>query len=230
MRLEGEVAIVTGASRGIGRACALELAAAGARVCLVARSAEGLEQTAAAVRGAGGTALALPGDVSDEGFAVRCFEAAEAGLGPVGVLVNNAGVVEVAPVVELSAQSFDRTLGVNLRGPFLFAREAARRMLPRGRGRIVFVSSISATLGTPGLSAYCASKWGVHGFVKSLAEELRGSGVLALGVAPGSVDTDMLRISGFPPQMRPEDVAVVVRFLAGEAPAAMQGSIVEMFG
>ena len=133
-------------------------------------------------------------------------------------------------MAELSAQAWDRTLGVNLKGAFLFAREAVRRQVPRKKGRLVFVSSISATLGTPRLAAYCASKWGLHGLIKSMAEELRGTGVVAMGVAPGSVDTEMLKRSGFAPAMQPEDVAAVVRFLATEAPAAMQGSIVQVFG
>ncbi len=230
MLMKGETALVTGASKGIGRACALSLAAEGASLALIARGEKDLEEAAAAIRGVGARALALSGDVGDEGFAARAFELAERELGPVSVLVNNAGIVELAPVSELSLASWERVLRVNLTGSFLFAREAVRRMSPPQKGRLIFVSSASATLGLPGMSAYCASKWGVHGLVKSLAEELRCSGVLALGVAPGSVDTEMLRRAGFSPDMQPEDVARVVRFLATEAPAAMQGSIVEMFG
>lgn len=230
MRLRGQTVLVTGGSRGIGRACARALAEEGAAVALVARGADELEAVARALRERGGRALAVPGDVCAEGFAAEAFARAERDLGPVSVLVNNAGVVEVAPVADLSSEAWERTLEINLTAPFLFAREAVRRMVPRRQGRIVFVTSISGTLGTPRLSAYCASKWGEHGLVKSLAEELRGSGVLALGVAPGSVDTEMLRKSGFPPAMQPEDVATVVRFLASEAPPSMQGSIVEMFG
>jgi NAD(P)-dependent dehydrogenase (short-subunit alcohol dehydrogenase family) len=230
VRLKGETALVTGGSRGIGKACAVALAAEGASLALVARGEKELEEAAAQLRGAGARALAIPGDVGDEAFAARAFETAERELGPVSVLVNDAGIVEMATVAQMSLEAWDRVLRVNLTGSFLFAREAVRRMVPRGKGRLVFVSSISATLGTPRLSAYCASKWGVHGLVKSLAEELRCTGVLALGVAPGSTDTEMLRRSGFEPDMQPEDVARVVRFLAAEAPAAMQGSIVQVFG
>jgi 3-oxoacyl-[acyl-carrier protein] reductase len=230
VRLAGKTALVTGASKGIGRAVALSLAGEGARVALMARGEAGLQEVAEQIRRGGGQALSIVADVVGEDAAARAFAAAERELGPVSVLVNNAGIVEIAPVAELSAEAWDRTLEVNLKAPFLFAREAVRRMVPRGGGRIVFVSSISATLGTPKLSAYCASKWGVHGLIKSLAEELRGTGVLALGVAPGSVDTEMLRKSGFPAAMQPEDVATVVRFLCCEAPVAMQGSVVEMFG
>ncbi|HEY3447073.1 MAG TPA: SDR family oxidoreductase [Myxococcales bacterium] len=229
-RLSGQTVVVTGASRGIGRACALALAAEGAQVALVARGLEGLQAAVGEIQSGGGRALAIAGDVADEALAAAVFEKVERELGPVSVLVNDAAILELGRVAELSTEAFDRTLDVNLRGPFLFAREAVRRMLPRKRGRIVFVSSISSTLGTPRASAYNASKWALNGLLKSLAEELKGTGVLALGVSPGSVDTEMLAKSGFPPAMQPEDVAVVVRFLATEAPPAMQGSIVEMFG
>ena len=231
-RLSGQVAIVTGASRGIGRAVAEALVAEGAAALIIARSPGPLAeaQRALAVARNGVRVEALAGDVSDEAFVARAFQRAEERLGPVDLLVNNAGTLEIAPIAELTRAQFERTLEVNLVGAFLCAREAVRRMVPRARGRIVTVTSISATLGTPKLSAYCASKWGLQGFVKSLAEELRGTGVLSMGVAPGSVDTDMLRRSGFDPAMQPGEVAIVVRFLATEAPAAMQGSVVEMFG
>ncbi len=229
-RLKDQVALVTGASRGIGRACALALADEGAAICLVGRDAAALAEVEGLVRERGVKALVQQGDVRDEPFVARAFAEAEAQLGPVTCLLNNAGVVEIAPVAELTSEAWDRTLDTNLKAAFLFAREAVRRMVPRGAGRIVTISSISATMGTPKLSAYNASKWGTEGLIKALAEELRGTGVLSMGVSPGSVDTDMLRKSGFPPAMTPEDVATVVRFLMTEAPSAMQGSIVEMFG
>lgn len=230
MRLKGQVALVTGASRGIGRAIAKALVEEGASAMLLADCEGPLEEARRELAQAGGQVEALIGDVADEDFVARAFREAEQHLGPLDVLVNNAGILEVAPVSELTRAQFDRTLEVNLVGAFLCAREAVRRMVPRGRGRIVSITSISATLGTPRLSAYCASKWGLQGFVKSLAEELRGTGVLSMGVAPGSVDTEMLRRAGFEAAMRPEDVAVAVRFLASEAPPAMQGTVLEMFG
>ncbi|MFN7135596.1 MAG: SDR family NAD(P)-dependent oxidoreductase, partial [Myxococcales bacterium] len=229
-RLQGEAAIVTGASRGIGRACALALGREGAAVALIGRDRDALAAVADELASLGSRSLVLAGDVRELPFVSHAWESAEAQLGPVSMLVNNAGVVEIAPVAELAADAWRRTLDTNLTAPFYFAREAVRRMVPRRKGRIVSVSSISANMGTPRLSAYNASKWGLEGFIKALAEELRGTGVLSLGVSPGSVDTDMLRKSGFPPAMTPEDVAVVVRFLLTEAPPAMQGSIVEMFG
>jgi 3-oxoacyl-[acyl-carrier protein] reductase len=230
MKLAGKAALVTGASRGIGRACASALAREGARLCLVARDAVALSQAAEEVRALGATVLALDGDVSDEAFAAMAVGETEERLGPLSVLVNNAGIIEVARVTELPTAAWDRVLDVNLKGAFLFSREAVRRMVPRHAGRLIAVTSISATEGTPRLSAYCASKWGLSGLIKTLAAELQGTGVVSMGVAPGSVDTDMLRRSGFSPDMSADDIAVVVRFLATEAPAAMQGSIVEVFG
>ncbi len=225
-----EVALITGASRGIGRAAALALLPEVERFALVAQGEQGLEQVARELSSRGARVRVLAGDVSDEAFAARAFEEAERALGPVGILVNNAATLAVVPVAESSLQSWERQFDVNLKGAFLFSREAVRRMVPRRAGRIVGISSISATLGTPGLAAYCATKWGLNGLIKALAEELRGTGVLSLGVAPGSVDTELLRRTRFEPDMAPEDVARVIRFLALDAPSAMQGSIVEIFG
>jgi 3-oxoacyl-[acyl-carrier protein] reductase len=143
-------------------------------------------------------------------------------------LVNNAGVAEIAPLGETTDEQWDRTIGVNLTGPFLLAR-AALPLLVRSRGRIVNVGSISGTLGTPRMSAYNASKWGVNGLTKAWAEELKPQGVMVSAVLPGSVDTEMLRKSGFPPDMTPDDIARIVRFLCVDAPFAMTGSLVEAF-
>ena len=133
-------------------------------------------------------------------------------------------------VEETSDDDWSATLAANLSGPFYLTRALLPAMRARRSGRFVFVGSISSTLGTARLGAYCASKWGVVGFVKSLAEELRGTGLSATSVLPGSVDTDMLVGSGFPPQMTPEDVARTIVFLALDAPASMNASAVEMFG
>lgn len=151
-------------------------------------------------------------------------------LGPPDVVVANAGVVVRALVTEMSETDWDRVSDVNLKGTFLTARAFIPSMTARKRGRFVAMGSISSTLGTPAQSAYCATKWGVVGFVKSLAEELRGTGVQAMVVMPGGVDTEMLRSSDFPAQMAPEHVAKVVTFAALDAPDAMNGSAIEMFG
>ncbi len=223
------VAVVTGAGRGIGRAVALRLAARGCDVALLARTAEQVEAVAGEVVAAGQRAIALRCDVANAGEVARAAEQVEADLGVPRVLVANAGVVRRALVVDMREEDWDHVLDVNLKGTFLLARALLPAMLKAKRGRIVAVASISSTLGTPLLSAYCAAKWGLVGFMKSLAEEVRGQGLQAMSVLPGSVDTQMLQGSGFTPAMSPEDVAGLVVYAALDAPDAMNGSAIEMF-
>ncbi len=224
------VAVVTGAGRGIGRAVALALAARGHDVALLARTRVELDGVASEVGRVGRRALVAPCDVASSADVSRAAASVLAELGAPDVVVNNAGLVRRARVDEMSEADWDAVLGANLKGVFLVTRAFLPSMLARGRGRIVALSSISATLGTARQSAYCAAKWGLGGFVKSLAEELRGTGLQAMSVLPGSVDTDMLKGSGFAPQMTPDDVARAVVFAALDAPDAMNGSALEMFG
>lgn len=230
-KLGGEVAVVTGAGRGIGRAAAVALARCGAGVGLVARTAAELEETAALCREAGAPGVRVAvADVSRAAEIGAALAEIERELGPVSILVNNAGIVEPAPVVDTSEESWDRVLAVNLKGPFLAARAVLPGMLARGRGRIINVASISATLGTPRLASYCASKWGLVGFTKALAEEVRDRGVLVAAVLPGSTDTKMLEQSGFPPRIAPAEIGEAIRWLACEAPPAATGTALEVFG
>ncbi len=219
-------AIVTGGGRGIGAAIARALTARGLRVTAFARTAGQVEEV---VR-SGGAALGVAGDVRSEADIRRLREMHERSLGPADVLVNAAGILVRGPVEDLPAEAFREVLDVNLVGPFLCARAVIPGMKRRRRGRIVNVASISGTLGTPEASAYNASKWGVIGLTKCLAEELRDHGVQCLSVSPGSVDTEMLKQTPFAPQMSPEDVARVIAFAALDAPDAMTGSNVEVFG
>ena len=219
MALSGKVCVVTGASRGIGRACAESLASAGARVAVCASS----------------SAPELPGafsrrcDVSDAAQVKRFFADLERQVGPPDVVVLNAGVLERGPIEEFAEEQWDRVLDVNLKAAFLCAK-AAWPALRKTRGRIVAIGSISGTLGTAHAAAYNASKWGLTGFIKSLAEEGREQGIFSAVVLPGSVDTAMLEKTPFEPDLQPGDVARVVRFLADDAPFAMTGSAVEVFG
>jgi NAD(P)-dependent dehydrogenase (short-subunit alcohol dehydrogenase family) len=225
-RLDGRTAIVTGGGRGIGAAVARELTRRGARVTVFARSAAELEQV---VR-AGGAAQAVAGDVTSEADVGRLLADHERSAGPCDVLVLAAGILERGRVEALRPEAFRRVLEVNLTGAFLSCRAVVPGMRARRRGRIIGIASISGHLGTPEASAYNASKWGLIGFAKSLAEELKPDGVQVMTVSPGSVDTRMLAQTPFPPVMSPEDVARVVGFCAAEAPDAMTGSDVEVFG
>ena len=216
----GKVCVVTGASRGIGRACANALRAAGGRLAVCA-------STAAPDLAAG--VFSRKCDVSSPAEVARFFREVEQQVGLPEVVVLNAGVLERGPIDEFTEAQWDRVLDVNLKGAFLCAK-AAWPALRRTRGRIVAVGSIAGTLGTPHAAAYNASKWGMTGLVKSLAEEGREQGVFCAIVLPGSVDTEMLKKTPFPPEIEPREVAQVVRFLALEAPFAMTGSAVEVSG
>jgi len=222
------LAVVTGASSGIGRASALALARRGLDVALVARTEETLRVVEAEVAAAGTRALVIVADVTVAADVQRT--AASLGRAP-DVVVNNAGIAgRRAPIEDIAEAEWDAVLGVNLKGVYLVTRALLPAMRAAGRGRFVTIASISSTLGTAGLAAYCASKWGALGFTKALAEELRDSGLQAMAVLPGSVDTPMLAVGGFAPRMKPEDVAKVVTFAALDAPNAMNGSAIECFG
>lgn len=222
------IAVVTGAGRGIGRAISIELARRGADVALLSLHAP--NETAEDVRRTGRRALPLECDVADANAVANAAKKVLRELGPPDVIVANAGIVRRALVTEMDEADWDAVVDVTLKGTFLTARAFVPSLVGKKHGRFVAIGSISSTLGTARQSAYCAAKWGTIGFVKSLAEEVRDSGVQAMCVLPGSVDTDMLKGSGFAPQMTAEDVAKVVAFAALDAPDAMNGSAVEMFG
>jgi len=226
-----EVAVVTGASRGIGRAIAVSLAGRGLTVALLSKPSDRLGRVADEVRALGARAEVLPCDVGEEAQVLQAAEAVLDRLGTPAVVINNAAIIRRGHSVrDMPTEDWDDVLRVNLRGAFLVARAFLGPMLEARRGRIVSVSSISATLGCPGIASYAASKWGLVGLAKSLAEELRGTGVQSMCVLPGSVDTDMLVGSGFTPNMTAEHVANTVLYAALDAPAAMNGSAIEIFG
>lgn len=217
-------ALLTGASRGIGRATAHALAARGVKLSLLGRASAALslvaKETGASVEHC---------DLAD-GAALEAAAARVLASGVPDVLVNDAGVIERASVEETTCASFDHQLAVNLRAPFLLSRALLPAMRARGSGRIINVGSISATLGSPRAAAYAASKWGLVGFTKSLAEELTDSGLMTVVVLPGSVDTEMLAGSGYSPRMTAEDVAATLVHYALDAPLAHNGAVIEMFG
>jgi 3-oxoacyl-[acyl-carrier protein] reductase len=228
--LAGKVALVTGSSGGIGRAAALSLARAGADLVVTSTREHGADDTARAVTALKRRALSARCDVSDPESIEALIRLVQKGFGRVDILLNNAATIHRAAFVETLDRDFDQVVKVNLSGPFYLIRRLAPAMVERGWGRIVNVSSISGTVGTPKLSAYCASKWGLNGLTKAIAEELVGTGVSICAVLPGSVDTEMLKGSGFAPKMKAEDVAGVICYLCAEAPNAMNGSLVEVLG
>jgi 3-oxoacyl-[acyl-carrier protein] reductase len=169
-------------------------------------------------------------DFSDADSLASAAERVVAELGIPQVVVHNAGLVVRARVEDTSINDWDRQLDTNLRAPFVLTRALLPALRAARRGRLIFVGSISGTLGSAGAAAYAASKWGLTGFVKSLAEELSDSGLMACALLPGSIATDMLEGSSFPARMSAEDVAKTVEFLALDAPLAHNGAVVEMFG
>ncbi len=188
MELKGTSALVTGAGRGIGRALALRMARAGARVALVSRTRSELEALAAEIAAAGGTALPIPGDLSDPAFPAAAVAAACAAHGRLEVLVNNAGVGGSAPLAETSDEHWERVMATNLGAPFRLTR-AALPHLTRGGGHVVMISSLAGRNAIAGMSAYCASKAALDHLAACLMLEVRHHGVKVTTVAPGSVDT-----------------------------------------
>ncbi len=227
MSADSPYVIVTGANRGIGLACVRAFVDAGLHVAMVARDANSLAEAA---KEFGTQVRVCVCDVGNSSQVSRVAAALIAEWGVPRAVVHNAGIVRRAAVEHMTDEDWNATTSVNLSAAFYLTRETTAAMKKAGAGRHVYIASISSTLGTPQLSAYCAAKWGVLGFMKSVAEELRGTGVQALAVLPGSVDTRMLEGSGFAPQMSPADVAGTVVYAALHAPSAMNGSAIEVFG
>ena len=201
--LAGRVALVTGASRGIGAATAEAIAAAGAHVVLAARDREALDAVATRIRDAGGEATPVPTDVSSVTDVERLFDAVEE-TGQLAALVCAAAVLSPARLTETTPDIWEETLGVNLTGSFLCCRAAFTAMRAAGEGRIVTIASLSGVYATekfPGLAAYNVSKYGVIGLTEAIAVEGKEVGISAICVSPGAVDTEMLRRAN--PELRP---------------------------
>ena len=242
--LAGEVAVVTGASGGLGGHFARLLADAGASVALLARRSDRIDAAAAEIVDGGGRAVALSLDIADPGSIGPVFDAVEAELGPISILVNNAGVGGEGLALDLTVEDWDRTFDVNVRGVFFAAQQAARRMIASGvaeqqRGRIVNIASIASHTVLPGLSAYCASKAGVAMLTRSLAREWSRRGIAVNAICPGYIETDInaawfrteggaRQIKGFPRRrlMAPQDLDSALMMLCGPAARAIAGSIV----
>jgi 3-oxoacyl-[acyl-carrier protein] reductase len=237
------VALVTGASRGIGAAIARSLADVGYGVAVnYAHSADLAEGITAEIVAAGGSALTVQADVSDTDAVTAMFATVTAELGPVTVLVNNAGITDDGLLLRMGADQWDRVLSTNLRSVYLCTKAALKPMLRARSGRIISVSSISGIAGNPGQSNYAASKAGVIGFTKSIAKEVGSRGITVNAVAPGFIATDMTAAlgeavtEGVTQQIslgrlgQPEEVASVVRYLASEDASYITGQTIVVDG
>jgi NAD(P)-dependent dehydrogenase (short-subunit alcohol dehydrogenase family) len=189
--LDGRVAVVTGASRGIGRSIALALAGAGADVALAGRDVARLDEVAAQIRAAGRRALTAPTDVTDRGQVDTLIARTVDELGGLDVVVNNSGVVSSLPLLEVTDEEWDRVLDTNLRGVFLVTRAAGRHLVQQGSGKVVNIASNFAFKGVAGHAAYCASKAGVVAFTRAMAVEWARYGVQVNALAPGYFETDL---------------------------------------
>ena len=230
--LAGQVALVTGASSGLGRATAVALAQAGADVALLARGQHDLEQAAAEVERAGGRGLVLVADLADAEELTGAVAQVVEAFGRVDVLVNAAGTDVPAPVAELAVQDFDRVLAVNLRAPFVLAKAVVPHMRAAGGGTIVNVSSVAGKRGWANAAAYCASKFALTGLTQALAAEGRADGIRACVLYPGAMatswgvwsPTERERAQGQRPPARtalpPQEVAALVVWLVA-APAEL---------
>jgi 3-oxoacyl-[acyl-carrier protein] reductase len=240
--LRDRVAVVTGAGRGIGAATARLFARAGARVALVDRDAASVSRTAAQITADSGQALHFAEDVADAPAIERVFDRVSAGWGRLDVLVNNAGIVRDAVLEKVSDEDWSATMDVNLRGVLVCTRAAVPHMLARGSGRILSASSLTARNGNYGQTAYAASKAGVIGMTRTWARELGPRGITANAVAPGFIDTEMVKsvpakvkaqlIAGMPAGRmgRPEEVASVYLFLASDLASFINGAVVGVDG
>ncbi len=246
--LKDKVAVVTGAGRGIGARTAVRLAADGAAVAIIDITAEATADVVAEITAAGGRAIGIACDVSDEASVTAAAEQIAAELGPIGVLINNAGVLRDNLLFKMSASDWDIVMNVHLRGAFLWSRAAQAQMVAQKWGKIVNLSSTSA-LGNRGQANYSAAKAGMQGFTKSLAIELGPFGINVNAVAPGFIATDMTRATAertgtdfdqmqkaaaerIPVRRvgRPEDIANVVSFLVSEDSSYVSGQTIYVAG
>jgi 3-oxoacyl-[acyl-carrier protein] reductase len=231
--LAGRLAVVTGASRGIGAATATAMAAAGAHVVLAARDGQALDGVARRIKDAGGQATPVPADVSDEAAVERLF-AEVTGVGQVAALVCAAGVLTPAPFAGITPAMWDEALGVNLTGTFRCCRAAFTAMVPAGEGRIITIGSLSGVYATekfPGLAAYNVSKYGVIGLTEAIAVEGKEHGISAVCLSPGAVDTEMLRRANpaLRPGLTPDDVAELIVALLDSPLAPLSGANIPLF-
>ena len=239
--LSGKVALITGASRGIGRQTALTLAGAGATVVLTSRG-DAAAAVAAEVTAAGGQALALAADVADAEAVQRVVETTTERFGRLDVLVNNAGITRDQLLLRMKREDWDAVVATNLTVTFLCTQAVLRTMLKQRSGRIISISSVVGQSGNPGQTNYAATKAGIIGFSKALAREVASRSITVNVVAPGLIDTDMTRDISTDAQANwasaiplgrlgtPDDVAAAVCFLASDAAGYITGQVLAING
>ncbi len=239
---KGKIALVTGAGQGIGASIAIEMGKLGAAVAVVDIDLENAERTAASIRAAGGQAQAFATNVAEADQVKSLFASVTEQFGGLDILVNNAGITRDGLLIRMRDEDWDDVLNVNLKGAFLWIREAARIMSKRKYGRIVNISSVVAQMGNAGQANYCASKAGLIGLTRSCARELARRQITVNAVAPGFIETAMTR--DLPEKVRdgllamiplerlgqPEDVMRSVVFLAGEGAGYITGQVLEVNG
>jgi len=238
--LNGAVAVVTGGSRGIGLAIAGQLASGGARVAVVARNGEGARKAAEGLPGEGHQGLAC--DVADGEAVVAMAREVEEAIGPISILVNNAGITKDNLLLRMKEEDWDDVMNVNLRGAFHATRAVVRGMMKQRDGVILNITSVVGLMGNAGQANYAASKAGLVGFTKSMARELASRGIRCNAIAPGYIDTDMTdalnekQVAALSEQIplgrlgTPEDVAGLARFLAGPSARYITGQVVTVDG
>lgn len=241
MILEGKVAVVTGGARGIGRAISLRLARDGAAVAVWDLRAEAAQDVAAEIEREGGKAIACAGDAASAADIARCADESRAALGPISILVNNAGISAFDSVLSITEELWDRVMRINLKGPFLCSQAILPDMLEKGWGRIVNISSSSAQTGARSMAHYASSKGGVVGLTRALAIELAETGITVNHVPPGFVVTPMLEESpvdidayakGMPMKRPgcPEDIAAAVAYLVRDDANYVTGQTISVNG
>lgn len=240
--LSGKVAVVTGASRGIGRSIALALAAQGAKVVASARNAEALAELTAEIKSSGGEALAVAGDVAIEDDANNLVKKAVEAFGQVDIFINNAGITRDGLLLRMKNEDWDAVLDTNLKGAFLCTRAVAKVMSKQRSGRIINISSVVGEMGNAGQANYCASKAGLLGLTKSVARELARRNVTVNAITPGFIVTDMTEdmtdkaresMTEQIPLGRlgsAEDIASAVIFLASDQSAYITGQVLGVNG